>query len=782
MAIPYYMGGLLDEEIGSDPRSYFTGAAPIATASFRAPPRRISHPGTAPRFADTLTPERRAELRAMIVPKVDTFEELSVPTTPSTDIPDEEFARIIDREAGLAAIRKDPSGVAIKRTPGMDSFRDFREAADRGEFRGVMPVIKPEARESVLGPGVFAPGRPKFEGASYTPKFYSPWSEDRAPPEPYEKVSFAEYFDELYPGRREKMSEVVYPHGEESIAAALGGHTATYEPALGLYGDPDYEPLKYEYELYDSYGRPAVTGPTGELVPKGLAPLMYDYYEKRHDRGEDRLAAERDAEIAAYWDKVGAYTDRVRDYMKSAGLTEEEYAKLGTAAKPLKASYVESHPDYEELVRAAVPTLDEGFAFEDAKGRDAVRRATEPGFGLSPEGLAEIVREGKDPDYDALGKELGRGLLDTAMLGLGGGALGGVGVAGKKLWDATKLLTGKTPTTAVSKKAYKEAIEKTEAGKTGPGYELGAPVGKREGVFGPLKGVVSKDVDVVASKAMGSSSKGVPGVDKLAYEISKPTYTTILRDAARRLYGKSDDASVSRLRAQLEKEIGAGSTRPHDISTPDKLKTYMSAMLKRGGFETGKYGRPADDALRDAMTAHGKVLFGDAGSSVALGTGVGAGVGAAGGVIGKALLGGREEADIPLDVRSEVDDFSSISPSITPRAKWDVIDALVPAAGAVTDASFRPSGLARFGLGAGSLGAGLATYSEPLGIGSDIPVGTPAAHHGPVWPVTTEMPIDATGAPIAVDDFSSLLYATPLGEVPYTGTAIPVDPLAGVYT
>ena len=64
------------------------------------------------------------------------------------------------------------------------------------------------------------------------------------------------------------------------------------------------------------------------------------------------------------------------------------------------------------------------------------------------------------------------------------------------------------------------------------------------------------------------------------------------------------------------------------------------------------------------------------------------------------------------------------------------------------------------------MGAGLATYSEPLGIGSDIPGRIPAAHKGPVWPLTTEIPIDATGAPISVDDFSSLLYAPSRGEVP----------------
>ena len=40
MATPYYMGGLLDED---EEISYFTGAAPMATSSFRAPPMLASH-------------------------------------------------------------------------------------------------------------------------------------------------------------------------------------------------------------------------------------------------------------------------------------------------------------------------------------------------------------------------------------------------------------------------------------------------------------------------------------------------------------------------------------------------------------------------------------------------------------------------------------------------------------------------------------------------------------------------------------------------------------------
>jgi len=57
----------------------------------------------------------------------------------------------------------------------------------------------------------------------------------------------------------------------------------------------------------------------------------------------------------------------------------------------------------------------------------------------------------------------------------------------------------------------------------------------------------------------------------------------------------------------------------------------------------------------------------------------------------------------------------------------------------VAEAEFRPSGLARFGLGAGSLGAGLMATSTPISPSSYIEgeIGSPripAAHHGPVWP------------------------------------------------
>ena len=109
------------------------------------------------------------------------------------------------------------------------------------------------------------------------------------------------------------------------------------------------------------------------------------------------------------------------------------------------------------------------------------------------------------------------------------------------------------------------------------------------------------------------------------------------------------------------------------------------------------------------------------------------------------------------DARDFIRDFGSLTASTHGEDPWRGLST----ADFATDAKFRPSGLAKFGLGVGSLGAGLMTYSEPLGVGSDIPGRIPAAHHGPVFPEMIETPIDATGAPIEVDDFSSMPEPAP---------------------
>ena len=109
------------------------------------------------------------------------------------------------------------------------------------------------------------------------------------------------------------------------------------------------------------------------------------------------------------------------------------------------------------------------------------------------------------------------------------------------------------------------------------------------------------------------------------------------------------------------------------------------------------------------------------------------------------------------DARDFIRDFGPLTASTHGEEPWRGLST----ADFATDARFRPSGLAKFGLGAGSLGAGLMTYSEPLGVGSDIPGRIPAAHHGPVFPEMIEIPIDATGAPIEVDDFFSMSIPSP---------------------
>jgi len=140
-------------------------------------------------------------------------------------------------------------------------------------------------------------------------------------------------------------------------------------------------------------------------------------------------------------------------------------------------------------------------------------------------------------------------------------------------------------------------------------------------------------------------------------------------------------------------------------------------------------------------------------------------------VAGKGWKGGPIPGKI-YDARDFITDFGPLTASTHGEEPWRGLTT----ADFATDAEFRPgstaakaSGLARLGLGAGSLGAGLMTHSEPLGVGSDIPGRIPAAHHGPVWPVTTEMPIDATGAPIEVDDFSELAIPSPAFGLPSTG-------------
>ena len=211
------------------------------------------------------------------------------------------------------------------------------EAELKRSLEGPMPVIEPTLdleTPEIKRPKPYDPltdpellrmmGEEPMYDTSYTPpKFYSTFKGDVPPPEPYEKISFGEDFDKKRPGLREKMGDVKYIFGEEK-----GSHTSLYKPEEGW---------ERSYELYDGYGRPFVIGPSGSYEHKELVHLLYEHMEARHARSEDILAAKRDAEITKYWDSIDAYTDRTRDYIKSLGITEEEYSKRSTAASPLKS-------------------------------------------------------------------------------------------------------------------------------------------------------------------------------------------------------------------------------------------------------------------------------------------------------------------------------------------------------------------------------------------------------------------------------------------------------------
>jgi hypothetical protein len=300
-------------------------------------------------------------------------------------------------------------------------------------------------------------------------------------------------------------------------------------------------------------------------------------------------------------------------------------------------------------------------------------------------GLAEALVAAEREGYKKEGIETSTPLTDLALLTVGGGTLGALGSLGGKLYKSAKLLTGKLPGTAVPSKVYKEAIKATEAGLTGPGKVLGAPVGERKGILGGILGHLSKDVDVLSSLAMGSGSAG-----KLAYRISDSTKKGVLSKVAKDLYGEATDVTRKRVVATLRREIGD----THDLSTGEKVTTYLTAMLKSSGGKVGEYARKvdgvdsfADLGVRRAMTGVGKETFGSLPRAV--------GLGATGGAIGGAYLGGAGDVafgstDTPytdpypgmIDPTyvapiTPVDDFSSMpipSGAYTPPPSYDFDD------------------------------------------------------------------------------------------------------------
>ena len=495
-----------------------------------------------------------------------------------------------------------------------------------------------------------------------------------------------------------------------------------YPGMFGPVGASDYTTLAgmgdevdYILDYWKDKGKEGVKFLKDFAFEHMTSPEVKGYIERSKERGED-LEKKRDE----FSDALKGYMDRsekdalekakeYRDGKLKIGFSTGEDPYAAVRADPTAISILpsEGDSDYTKFMDGRLLPFSEMPVYRpdeltdeeiddliseglDLSADDPLLSGYIPGTGPAPlpettltsvdsSLMDSIIDTAYATDVDAgypiyTGEESGHletstPIWDAALWIGGGGKVGGLGMLATKLYNATKLLTGKTPTRAVTKELYKEAIRKTELGKTGPGYELGAPVGKREGTFGKydkltawLKGMISKDVDVISSKAMGTRGPTTPiggtrGVDKLAYEISEYEFKTVLRDAARRLYGVADDASIAKLKEALKKEIGpagvgrdgvpyAGSTRPHDITTDAKLKTYLSAMLKTGGGAVGIYGgRPADKALREAMTAHGKTLFGDRTKSVALGT--------VGGALAGAYLGGASDWAFGGDMPSE---------------------------------------------------------------------------------------------------------------------------------
>ena len=297
--------------------------------------------------------------------------------------------------------------------------------------KGPMPVIEPTLdleTPEIKRPKPYDPltdhdllrlmGEEPMIDVSYTPPmFYSPFAEDVPPPAPYEKTSYFDHLGATRPGRLEKMGSVGYPYGEEKgspVARSLP--PLLYKPEVGW---------ERSYYPYDGYGRPHSYASTGDYVYSGLADLMTEYHGVRHDRSEDAAAAKRDAEIAAYWDRVDAYTESTRDYIKSLGITEEEYSKRSTAASPLKSEYVSDHPDYEEIAalmdrvvdlpiaeevvldaehysKHGTPlaeTKEEAFATYPSWIADELATAIESDIGtvVTPMMIGEVLRKGEEP-------------------------------------------------------------------------------------------------------------------------------------------------------------------------------------------------------------------------------------------------------------------------------------------------------------------------------------------------------------------------------------------------
>jgi hypothetical protein len=271
------------------------------------------------------------------------------------------------REAGEAVMREDPSGIAVLPSPLDSDYTRLRKEFMGGEpsvIEKSMPMMREDVSpyidaDRMLGPVSLEtplkaiPEVDTFKELSSAPKtspvLYSPFAGDVPPPEPFKTESFMAMFNRKYPDRMAFIAEkgTFYPFGHEP---AEPWHTGFRDP-----------------EIYDGYGRPSVIGPDGYAMGKFAAPKMWDDWKNRHSASMKRQTDDRNDVIDAYWGKVDSHTKFIEDYIKSSGITAEEYSKRGTGAKPLSLEYVKEHPDYEELVREAVPTLDERLDVPDVR-------------------------------------------------------------------------------------------------------------------------------------------------------------------------------------------------------------------------------------------------------------------------------------------------------------------------------------------------------------------------------------------------------------------------------
>ncbi len=365
---------------------------------------------------------------------------------------------------------------------------------------------------------------------------------------------------------------------------------------------------------------------------------------------------------------------------------------------------------------------------------------------ISAADLLEGIKSGTDPTFDMM-KEGGWGADGLAALGaipgaaiLGGGlgALGGIISRGTGIHKA---LTGsRIPGTAGTVDEYARAKAVTAAGDDArlAAGEFAFPVGERSAVswlagvpvLGPMskwvKEVFTRDVDVLSSMGM-LTREG---------KISSTAERELVSRVAREVYGESTLATRAAVKKRLADELP-----DHDLSgvpgtAVSKATDYFSAMAKSAmiGKTATEYGRTVPKSTLDDFVGPGKLKAGE--------EMVGSGVDAA---------FRRGMGDVAEDM------YGKMSTSAIKGGALGTIGGIGVGGAFDAEAATIPS----IPLGAGSLGGGLATTSTPISSSSyiegeiDSPR-IPAAHHGPVWPITTEMPIDATGAPIEVDDFSSI--------------------------